>query len=243
MKSTHFILVECAILKVATVPDPIDFGDDTPLYLRLRLPGPLPQGENILWHGKPQRRALAHSVFKTHWATAYLAILAIGALLSALLPGRGPVAALFAVIVCAIPGLLVLILLQASAWVTARNTQYIITDRRVILMIGTALTKMVNIPLHKIVHAESRQRRDGSQDIAMTLEPETRIGWFALVPHTRFSSWNHPQPMFLALPADAPTAAVLTDALMVARPGIRHTPSQRSVRPAPLPDGLRPHHV
>lgn len=47
------------------------------------LPGMLPPGEQIVWQGSPQWRALARGAFRTRLVMGYFALLAAWALVSA----------------------------------------------------------------------------------------------------------------------------------------------------------------
>lgn len=189
---------------------------------RLGLPGPLPPGERILWAGKPERHAIARHVFHVRLVALYFAILALWAVGQSLVAGASLPAALLNVVVPLPLALPVLGLLIGAAWLTARTTTYIVTDRRVILLIGVAITKMVNIPLRQIVRAEARDRADGTQDIALTLKGPVKVAWLALFPHVRAWRIAQPTPMLRSLGVDEPVADVLTTALMRAAPGIRY---------------------
>jgi hypothetical protein len=198
-----------------------------------RLPGPLPPGEALLWHGRPTAGALTRHLFRWRWVAAYFGALAlwpISAALSTGAPLSEALLGLLAPLPLAVP---TFALIAALGWAGARTTTYYVTDRRVILQIGVGLTKIVNIPLERIAHAEFREHADGSTDISLTVRG--RIAWFALWPHVRGLRFAHPQPMLRSLPDGRLAAGVLTDALMAAAPGLRHLAPQALADAAPVP--------
>ena len=188
--------------------------NDEPIDIALGLPGPLPAGERVLWHGKPERAALLRYLFR--WPLPILATAQSGASVAQvlfspvlLLPFALPVAGL----------------VMASAWALARTSVYVITDRRVILQVGVAFTRTVNIPLELIADVSARERPHG-MDIALTLRSADKIAWLALWPHVRGAQFSHPVPMLRGLPVDSPAGSILVDAIMRTAPGVRHIPAR-----------------
>ncbi len=187
-----------------------------------RLPGPLPPGEALLWHGRPSARALARHLFCWRWVAAYFGALTLWPISASLASGAPLGEALLGLLAPLPIAAPTLAAIAALAWAGARTTTYYLTDRRLILQIGAGLTKIVNVPLKEVEHAEFREHPDGSVDIALTLRRPGRIAWFALWPHVRGLGFARPQPMLRGLPDGRLAARLLTDALMAAAPGIRH---------------------
>lgn len=167
------------------------------------LPGNLPEGEHILWQGAPDWRLFAASGLFTRWIGAYFAILAAFALAS------GQLFAAMATVVC---GAAALGLLSLFAALLQRTTVYTITNRRVVLRIGVALNKCINLPLKAIAGADLRPLGNGSGDIALTLGQKHRLGYAMLWPHARPFRFGAPQPMLRALPNAVEVAAILARA-------------------------------
>lgn len=155
------------------------------------LPGRLPAGEHILWQGSPDMAALARAVFHVRAIGAYFVLLAGVALVS------GSVGATLATLVS---GALCLGLLALFAWGIARTTIYTLTNRRVVLRVGMALPKCINLPLSQIEAADLRDLGAGRGDIALTLKPGQRLGYLFLWPHARPWRLAAPQPMLRGLP-------------------------------------------
>ncbi|RIV89249.1 photosynthetic complex putative assembly protein PuhB [Aurantiacibacter zhengii] len=199
-----------------------------PIDIELGLPGPLPEGERVLWHGKPARSALSRYLFRWPMLATYLALVALLPLLATVQQGAGLMQIALSPLLVLPFAAVILAFVQLGSWLLATTSTYIITDRRVILQVGVALTRTVNIPLRQIAHVGERDRR-GSRDIALTLRRPNKIAWLALWPHALATQWKQPVPLLRALPADSPAGQILVDALMRAAPGIRH-PSQSPVK-------------
>lgn len=184
------------------------------------LPGHLPPGETMLWQGRPDRASLARHAFHTRGVAIYFALLTALALASG-----GPVAAAMT----AGLGAAAVGLLHLFAFGAAKTTIYTLTDRRVVLRIGTAVPKCVNLPLSQIAAADLAVRRDGTGDLPLTLASGSGLGYLALWPHARPFRLARPQPMLRSL-ADPQTVAGL-----LARACLAVGAAQAEVRPAPVP--------
>lgn len=163
------------------------------------LPGQLPPGERILWQGAPEWRVLAHTAFRTHWIAGYFGFLVAVSLGFSSWTGAALTAAL---------GAVALGLLHLLAWGSARTTLYTLTNRRIVLRIGIAVPKCINLPLSQIASVDLACRADGTGDLPLTLAGSARLGWLALWPHVRPWTTARPRPMLRAVP-DATTVAKL----------------------------------
>lgn len=192
------------------------------------LPGPLPPGESIRYLGRPRFGALARNLFHVRAVAAYFALLAGWAAVLIAWHGAPVGNALLAAAIAVVPLALAAVgLLLALAWLVARTTTYFVTDRRVILLIGVAITKMVNIPLARIAGIAVREQADGTADVEITLGPGKRIGYLMLFPHTRGRRPGAPRPMLRGLADGMRAADVLADALLAAQGGVRHAVEPR----------------
>jgi hypothetical protein len=199
----------------------------------------LPGNERVLWTGRPAWRPLARHLFKIRTLGAYFAVLAVWAFAVILLNGVPPRDALLATLIPFVPlTLLALALVLAAARLVASTTRYFVTERRVILLIGVAITKTVNIPLAKIANVAIRERPDGTADIALTLEAGARVGFLTLFPHVRAGSLfaPRPQPMLRGCPDGREAAEVLTVALMRSSGGVRHDIEVPAVPAGAIPE-------
>lgn len=161
--------------------------------------------ERVLWKGKPNAMVLARSAFRARWIAGYFAVLALSAaLMNDGLGGAG---------MTLVAGAAALALLHGLAYVSARTTTYILTDRRVILHIGMAIEKTINLPLGKIGAAHLDDRGRGFGEIALEPVGDHSLGYLLLWPHARPWRFSHPQPMLRALPDAAAVAQMLADAV------------------------------
>lgn len=193
------------------------------------LPANLPEGERILWQGKPDWQALARSAFHTRLISGYFAVLAAWALVSTLSDGVTTASDLAGFAMTVIAGIVGVALLHLLAWGSARSTIYTLTNRRVVLRIGIALPKCINLPLGMIAAIDLAARPGGTGDVALAVIGRQRLGYIALWPHARPWKLGSPQPLLRALP-DAATIASL-----VARTCIEANPQGHIAQPVHQP--------
>ena len=185
------------------------------------LPGNLPAGEHILWQGAPDTWTFARSALGTRWIAGYFAVLVVWAMVRGTLMGVALTAGF---------GALAVGLTLVFAVLVAKTTVYTITNRRVVLRIGVALSKCINLPLSQLASADLRGHGKGFGDIALVPVARSGIGYAMLWPHARPLRFGLPQPMLRAIPAAFEVAAVLADATAAIKPV-----QQRAEHPAPRP--------
>lgn len=175
------------------------------------LPGLLPAGETMLWQGAPDRALLARGAFHTRKVALYFALLTAFAFATAV-PRLGEGAgALAGTMATALVGLVGVGLLHLLAWATARATLYTLTDRRLVLRIGVAIPKCINLPLARVAAIDLREMRGGG-DVALRMTGMNRIGYAVIWPHARPGRIAAPQPMLRGLPDAAAIAGRIADA-------------------------------
>lgn len=162
--------------------------------------------ERVLWEGKPDQATLARTAFHTRVVSIYFLLLLLTALALGSIGGA---------VITAGAGLVTLGLLHSFAWLAARTTTYILTDRRLILNIGMAIEKSVNLPLKMIGAAHLTERGAGIGDIAIEPLKGHGLGYAMLWPHARPLRISKPQPMLRAIPDVKEVAARLAEATAV----------------------------
>ncbi len=196
------------------------------------LPETPPEGERILWQGRPQTWALAREALNVKWVAGYFVVLAVWRFIavSDLMPlGQALGAAVPMLIIGAIAtGLLVLI-----AYVQARATVYTVTNRRVAMRIGAALTVTLNLPYSQIASADLARRRDGTGTISFQTLGETRLSYLVCWPHVRPWKMNPTQPALRCIADADKIAAILGEA---ARTRISDPRLVRKSQPEPVAD-------
>ena len=189
------------------------------------LPGPLPEGEEILWQGAPAWMSLARRAFHLRALTAYVLLLGVWYAVSRSLSGHPAEAAALAGLWVAVAGGAALGFLALFAWLTSWVTTYTITTRRVVMQVGIAMTFTVNIPFSIIGSASLRRNADGTGDIPLSLVGEQRALYAVLWPHARPRRFMKPEPMLRAIPDAIRVADLLARALAAA-------PAEQPVEPA-----------
>ena len=180
------------------------------------LPGDLPEGERILWQGAPDAAIFARSALFTRWIAGYFAALAIVAMASG---------SLFGLAAIAVTGSAAIGLLMLFARLVAKTTVYTITNQRIVLRIGVALNKCINLPLKLVGGAELRSQAMGHGDIALSLVGQHRLGYAMLWPHARPLRFGAPQPMLRAISDADQVATTLARACAAVVPNERSQPS------------------
>ena len=175
------------------------------------LPGPLPAGETLLWQGSPDWRVLLRRALHVRLVIGYFAVLMAICLVEAISHGTYVMWFSLGTLVLLAP---IVIGVQALfAYLVARTTVYTVTDKRIVLKLGVALSMSINLPFKAIESANLRLYPDGSGDIPVLLEGLTRIGFTQLWPHVRPWRMNRVQPMLRAIPDARRVAQLLAAAL------------------------------
>ncbi|MGR3504342.1 MAG: photosynthetic complex putative assembly protein PuhB [Paracoccaceae bacterium] len=175
------------------------------------LPELPPEGEVILWQGRPDWWALTKESLNLYWVAAYFVFLALWrytvlsdqVTIAQAMSGSSPFLVLGA-IVCG--------LLMLTAFIQARATVYTITNRRVAMRIGAALTVTLNLPYTQIANATLDLRKGGTGTIALDLLGDTRLSYLVCWPHVRPWAMRRTQPALRCIPEAAKIAAMLGDA-------------------------------
>lgn len=175
------------------------------------LPERLPQGERILWQGRPDTWALAREALNLNWVAGYFVALAAWHVLSRIdQPQIG--SAIAGATSFLIMGAVVCGLLWLVAWVQARATVYTITNRRVAMRIGAALNLTLNLPFTEIGTADLDLRSGGTGTIAMETTGKTRLSYLVCWPHVRPWRMRQPTPALRCIPEAETVARILAEA-------------------------------
>ncbi len=176
------------------------------------LPSALPEGEKLLWQGRPQWKALARSTFKADWVAAWLGLFVAVRLVVGLQRGEGA-AAFSAAAVGLLLGTACLGIIAVLALGYARATVYSITSQRVVLRIGVAFPLNVNLPFKRLASADLLPRGQGVGDIVLRLAGPDSIALLYLWPHNHGFHFARPQPTLLCIAGAEQAAATLRQAV------------------------------
>jgi hypothetical protein len=173
------------------------------------LPGELPADEHIIWQSSPDWKHLARAALHIRLSALYFGAIAIWAIF------RGDMNTAIAVTVL---GSVVIALFTLFAWGVSRTSVYTLTNKRVVLRIGVALNKCINVPLSEIESANLKMLDGGHGNIVLDLKGAPRLGYIMLWPHARSLRFVRPQPMLRAVPEARNVAAMLFDATQKVQP-------------------------
>ena len=196
---------------------PHDHHDDFATEPVRGLPEALPRGEEILWQGQPAWWPMAKEALSFWWVAGYFVFLfawrTIGGAATESWADAATAASFFLVL-----GAIVCALLLVVAVVQAKSTVYTITNRRVAMRIGAALTMTLNLPFRQIATASLGLRRDGTGSIALELMDEggTRLSYIMTWPHVRPWHMKMTQPALRCIPDARAVAAILSEAAQTA---------------------------
>lgn len=182
------------------------------------LPGIPPPGEQILWQGRPDWRVLAQCAFHSRLVAGYFALLVGWATVAATSRGVHQASDLTGVVMTIMLGVIAVGLLHLLAWGSARTTIYTLTNRRIVLRVGMAVPKCINLPLGMIGSVDLAARADGTGDLPLTLIGEPKLGYLALWPHAQPWQIVRPRPMLRAVPEAATIAAMIARNCLAANP-------------------------
>jgi len=171
----------------------------------------LPKGEVILWQGRPNWLRLTIESLNLWWVIGYFGLLAAWRFLSVIdyMPfGTAISASIPFLFVAAFVGLL----LCGVGYIQAKETLYTITNRRVVMRIGAALTLTLNLPFTKIDNAAVAKKRGGFGNIAFETSGDTKFSYFVLWPHARSWYFGKPQPTLKCIPDIEKVSSILGEA-------------------------------
>jgi hypothetical protein len=177
------------------------------------LPAALPEGERLLWRGRPAPVRTAIRAMHLRFVGGYFVVLAGWQLAAAVHDGADTATivgtlgwtATLAAFACAILGLM--------GWVIALNTWYSVTSHRLIVRHGVAMPMAVNIPFAKVDAIDVRHWHDGTSDVALKLARDSRIPRLLLWPHVRQARYRATEPMLRSVPDGVRVGRLIADAI------------------------------
>ncbi|MEM1371560.1 MAG: photosynthetic complex putative assembly protein PuhB [Pseudomonadota bacterium] len=226
------------------------------------LPEELPEGETILWQGRPVWTSLAKRAFFLRPLAAYFAVLAIWRIYDGVMADQAGLAIVGQVAALLPAFLAAALVLGLLARAYAKSTIYTLTNRRVVMRYGVALPMTINLPFSAVNGAGIKVHADQTGDIPLQLTNQCHIAYLHLWPNARPWCFSNTEPMLRAVAQPAAVAKVLSQALAahttnqhtqeadmgatsvsatLAQPGTRSpakpaSQADRQGRPSPNPD-------
>jgi len=183
--------------------------------LEKRLPADIPPGERVLWFGKPESISLWRRAYRADWVAAWFALATIWNFASGAADQGALVGFVWAVRTLGL-GAAALAIFYFLAWLSARTTLYVVTERRVVIKTGIALPIFYNVPFKQIGSASVRTYADGTGDVPVTLINKQRIPYLALWPSARPMRFTSPEPALRCISNARQVAETLGRALAAA---------------------------
>lgn len=197
------------------------------------LPELPPEGEEILWQGRPNWWQLTWESLSMPWVLGYFVLLALWRFISVVdqMPLGQAIGATvpFAILCGVVVGLLCFV-----GFVQARCAMYTVTNRRVAMRIGAALTMTLNLPYQQVANAMLDLRKNGTGTIAFETMGETKLSYLLCWPHVRPWHINPTQPALRCIPDAEKVAELIADAAQarVSQPQIVRKPVPATGDPA-----------
>ena len=177
------------------------------------LPGRLPENEHVIWQGAPHWRNFARNVFYSRIVVAYFGIVMLVLMSISILDGGDWREAAKAAIPIIFFALITIGILSILAWIGARATIYTVTNRRVVMRIGAAFSKSVDIPFKVIESVQLKSSPAGLGNISIKLKAGNSIPYFFIWPHARPWRFRDAEPMLRALDDVEAIAKILVEQL------------------------------
>lgn len=196
------------------------------------LPGTLPDGEQMLWQGRPSARLVAGHVLKNRWIAGYFLLLAVWAIIGGFYDGRSLAGIAFSVAILTALAAIVIGMLELFAWGVQKTTLYTITTNRVVLRFGVAFSITLNLPFKQIGALALADQGNRAGNVAIQLLPGHRLSWLVQWPHVRGWRFANVEPSLICL-TDAKKAADVL-ALAISQHASLHSGHARLTRAEPV---------
>lgn len=175
------------------------------------LPETPPEGEQILWQGRPDWFRLSWEALSLPWVAGYFVFLALwrfGAVYD-LMPLPQAIGASVPFLIL---GGIVIAMLMLVGYVQAVSTVYTVTNKRIAMRIGAALTVTLNLPYTQIANASLALRRGGTGTIVFEASGKMPLGYAMCWPHVRPWAIGRPQAALRCIPKAEMVAGLVAEA-------------------------------
>ena len=188
------------------------------------LPERPPEGEVILWQGQPNWWRLTVESLNIYWVLGYFAFLFAWRFISVsdIMPLEQAFKVSFPFLVLAS---IVAALLIIVGYIQAKTTVYTITNKRIVMRIGAALTVTLNLPFTKIENAALASGSRGFGSIAIDTTQDAKFSFLVLWPHVRSWHFKKPQPSLRCIPAAPEVAEILANAAKARLAEVKNYPN------------------
>jgi len=190
------------------------------------LPERPPEGEVILWQGQPNWLRLSVDSLNVWWILGYFIFLFVWRFISVsdLMPFNQAVLVSLPFLALA---MIVTLLLMLVGYIQAKATVYTITNKRVVMRIGAALTVTLNLPFTEIENAAIASSSKNFGSIVIDTKQDSKFSFLVLWPHARAWHFKKPQPSLRCIPNAAEVAEILSNAAKARLVDVKDSPKQK----------------
>ena len=190
------------------------------------LPERPPEGEVILWQGQPNWLRLSVDSLNIWWVLGYFIFLFFWRFVSV-----SDMMPIYQAVLVSLPflalGLIVTLLLMLVGFIQANATVYTITNKRVVMRIGAALTVTLNLPFTEIENAAIASSSKNFGSIVIDTKQDSKFSFLVLWPHARAWHFKKPQPSLKCIPNAAEVAEILSNAAKARLIEAKDSPNQK----------------
>ena len=173
----------------------------------------IPNGESILWKGRPSLWGFSYNLFGLKWITLYLSILSIVSV-ARFFASDFYTAFYVDFLPFFLSGIFASIILIGLAATQTYSTVYIITENRVIIKTGAALSFLISMPFKKIKEVNLQKRGASIGTISFELLSEKRVPYISCWPSVRPWKFKRTQPAFSCIGSVDEVATILRKTAM-----------------------------
>ena len=173
----------------------------------------IPNGESILWKGRPSLWGFSWNLFGLKWITLYLSMLSIVSV-ARFFASDFYTAFYVDFLPFFLSGIFASIILIGLAATQTYSTVYIITENRVIIKTGAALSFLISMPFKKIKEVNLQKRGASIGTISFELLSEKRVPYISCWPSVRPWKFKRTQPAFSCIGAVDEVATILRKTAM-----------------------------
>lgn len=189
----------------------------------------IPDGESILWKGKPSFWGFSWHFFGLKLIAIYLMILSV-VFAARLTVTDFYTAFAFDFLPFLLSGILASCILMALAGIQSQSSVYIITENRVIIKSGAALSFLISMPFKKI-KAVNLQKRNGSLGtISFELNAGKRVPYISCWPSVRPWKFKNTEPAFSCIENVDEVATILRKSVMAGTIGLQVPTSESDLK-------------
>ena len=190
----------------------------------------IPEGESILWKGKPSFWGFSWYFFGLKLLAFYLIILSV------VFAARLTVTDFFtAFVVDFLPfllsGILTSCILMALAKIQSQSSVYIITENRVIIKSGAALSFLISMPFKKIKAVNLQKRKGSLGTISFELNSGKRVPYISCWPSVRPWRFKNTEPAFSCIENVDEVATILRKSVMAGRVSLQAPVTNSEFKP------------